>query len=206
MWYTNYNEHRQWIHLSDGYNLVKKTTTTNILYQRVETRSRHNLTFSRIQPTTQDFQTLCLPITPIKDDEESVTSKRQEFHLLEPVQQKHFQTYKIYHIPECDLTSDPIEFTYRLEFDDKHLEILGVVLQNDIVKKILRLKKNTTLTNQRNQQGMHGHVFSSLPFRALIISLSLQLYTSQQRVFYLPFNPYSTDHQHQTTALAQNWR
>jgi hypothetical protein len=138
-WYSNYNDHRQWTSLSDGFNLIKKTNTTNLLYQRIETRSRHNITFSVVRPTKQLFKTPCLPITPIKDDTTSITSKQQEFHLIEPAQYNNSGTYTMYHIPDCDLTNDPIEFTYRIRDDEKHLEIVGVVLQHDKPKKILRL-------------------------------------------------------------------
>jgi hypothetical protein len=138
-WYTNYNAHRQWNLLSDGLNLIKTTTKENTLYRRTENRSRHHLKFSVVRPTTKTFDTPCLPITPIIDDGISITCKPEEFHLLEPIHDKHSSTYKIYHIPRRELTSEPIEFTYTTEYDEKHLEIIGVVLQNDIPKKILRL-------------------------------------------------------------------
>jgi hypothetical protein len=105
----------------------------------VETRSRHHLKFSVVRSPTKTFETSCLPITPIIDDDISITSKLQEFRLLEPIHYKHSGTYRTYHIPYCDLITEPIEFRYRIGDEKKHLEIIGVVLQNNTPKEILRL-------------------------------------------------------------------
>jgi hypothetical protein len=110
-----------------------------MLYQRVETRSRHTITFSVTSSKKQDFNKPCLPITPITNDEMSILCKNRDFHLLEQIEHQHPGTYKVYHLPESELTDEPIHYTYRFMNYEKHLEIIGVILQNDIPKKILRL-------------------------------------------------------------------
>jgi hypothetical protein len=177
-WFTNYDEHRKWMSVSDGINLIQRTQDSNVLYQKVYTPSRHTLTFQFVRITTKDFETPVLPITPTSVTESTIKSATQEFHLHDPTHKTRQQQYQIYMTKHSEFTDDPIDLTYTLRVHDHDVEIIGFVAQQTITRSILCL-----MLKYKNDQPNRGaiHAWACL----LLLSYVQHQSITQQPTLYV---------------------